>query len=65
VPLDEARLGGIGFDEWLRRRSQAASACSRVMSPFGTSRTSGDVRPESAKWAKADTDQVPVTNAIL
>jgi hypothetical protein len=36
VPLDEARLGGIGFDEWLRRRSHAASACSRVMSPFGT-----------------------------
>jgi len=31
----------------------------------GTSRTSRDVRPESAKWAEADTDQVAVTNAIL
>jgi hypothetical protein len=28
------------------------------MSPPGTSRTSGDVRPESAKWTKADTDPV-------
>ncbi len=25
VPLGEARLGRIGFDEWLRRRSQAAA----------------------------------------
>jgi hypothetical protein len=24
-PLGEARLGRIGFDEWLRRRSQAAA----------------------------------------
>ena len=29
---------------------------------FGTSRTSGDVRRKSAKWAKADIDQVVVTN---
>jgi hypothetical protein len=25
VPLGEARLGRISFDEWLRRRSQAAA----------------------------------------
>jgi hypothetical protein len=31
------------------------------MSPYGTSRTSGDVRLESAKWAKADIDEVAVT----
>jgi len=30
-----------------------------------TSRTSGDVRPESAKWAKADIDQVAVSNPDL
>jgi hypothetical protein len=29
---------------------------------YGTSRTSGDVRLESAKWAKADIDQVAVTD---
>ena len=28
-------------------------------SGFGTSRTSGDVRLESAKWAKADIDPGP------
>jgi hypothetical protein len=33
------------------------------MSPFGTSRTSGDVRLESAKRAKADIDQVAVADA--
>jgi hypothetical protein len=32
------------------------------MSLPGTSRTSGDVLLESAKWAKADIDQVAVTN---
>jgi hypothetical protein len=31
-------------------------------SPIGTSRTSGDVRLESAKWTKADIDQVVVAN---
>ena len=31
-------------------------------SVVGTSRTSGDVRLESAKWGKADIDQVAVTN---
>ena len=31
------------------------------MSLNGTSRTSGDVRLESAKWTKADIDQVAVT----
>src|SRR5215467_16377084 len=40
-----------------------ACFCCKCMSRLlGTSRTSGDVRLESAKWAKADTDQVPVTN---
>jgi hypothetical protein len=28
----------------------------------GTSRTARDVRLESAKWAKADIDQIAVTN---
>jgi hypothetical protein len=28
----------------------------------GTCRTSGDLRPESAKWAKPDIDQVAVIN---
>jgi hypothetical protein len=28
----------------------------------GPCRTSGDLRPESAKWAKPDIDQVAVTN---
>ena len=32
------------------------------MSPPGTSRNSGDVRLESEKWAKADIDQMAVTN---
>jgi hypothetical protein len=32
------------------------------MSLVGTSRTSRDVRLESAKWAKADIDQATVTN---
>src|SRR5215467_7786883 len=32
------------------------------MSPNGTSRTSRDVRRESVKWAKADIEQVAVTN---
>jgi hypothetical protein len=32
------------------------------ISEFGTSRTSGDVRPKSAKWAEPDIDQVAVTN---
>ena len=32
------------------------------MSLPGTSRTSQDVRLESAKWGKADLDQVAVTN---
>jgi hypothetical protein len=32
------------------------------MSVVGTCRTSGDDRLESAKWAKADIDQVAVTN---
>jgi hypothetical protein len=32
------------------------------MTACGTFRTSQDVRLESAKWAKADTDQVTVTN---
>jgi hypothetical protein len=31
-------------------------------SGYGTSRTSGDVRPKSAKWAEPDIDQVAVTN---
>jgi len=31
------------------------------MAGFGTSRTSRDVRLESAKWAKADIDQIVVT----
>src|SRR5215831_20750951 len=31
------------------------------MSHSGTSRTSGDVRFESAEWARADIDQVAVT----
>jgi hypothetical protein len=29
---------------------------------YGTSRTSQDVRLESAKWGKADLDQIAVTN---
>jgi len=33
---------------------------SQPMSVAGTSRTSGDGRLESAKWAKADIDQVAV-----
>jgi hypothetical protein len=32
---------------------------------IGTSRTSGDIRPESAKWAKADIDQVAVADAHM
>jgi hypothetical protein len=32
------------------------------MAAIGTSRTSQDVRLESAKWGKADLDQVAVTN---
>jgi hypothetical protein len=33
-----------------------------LTSLHGTSRTSGDVRRESAKWAEADIDQVAVAN---
>ena len=32
-------------------------------STHGTSRTSGDVRPKSAKWAEPDIDQVAVTQS--
>ena len=32
------------------------------MSAYGTPRTSGDVRLESANWAKADIVRVAVTN---
>ena len=32
------------------------------MTAVGTFRTSADVRLESAKWAKADIDQVAVTD---
>jgi hypothetical protein len=32
---------------------------------YGTSRTSGDVLLESARWAKADIDQVAVTDRDL
>jgi hypothetical protein len=31
-------------------------------SGVGTSRSSGDVRPEPARWAKPDIDQVAVTH---
>ena len=41
-------------------RPQATLA--KGMSPLGTTRTSRDVRVESAKWAKADIDQVAVAN---
>jgi hypothetical protein len=34
------------------------------MSAFGTSRTWGDVRWESAKWAKADIDQVALSLSL-
>jgi len=34
----------------------------RLMAGFGTSRPSRDVRLGSAKWGKADTDRVGVTN---
>jgi hypothetical protein len=49
----------------LSRRLQSRMCVSHtdaLMSLIGTSRTSGDVRLESAKWAKADIDQVAVTN---
>src|SRR5262245_13837216 len=41
---------------------KAADLLRLLTAAFGTSRTSGDVRLESAKWAKADIDQVAVTN---
>jgi hypothetical protein len=41
-------------------RSPAHAA---VMSEFDTPRISGDVRLESAKWAKPDINQVAVTNS--
>jgi hypothetical protein len=39
-----------------------AGRVTSVTSAHGTSRTSRDVRIESAEWAKADIDQVTVTN---
>ena len=36
-----------------------------LLSASGTSQTPGDVRLESAKWAKADTDQIAVNNRDL
>jgi hypothetical protein len=34
------------------------------MSEIGTSPTSGDVRRESAKWAKADIDQIALSLSL-
>jgi hypothetical protein len=55
-------------DTWLHpnaSRKRQIPLASRAPSIHGTSRTSADVRFESAKWAKADIDQVAVakTNA--
>jgi hypothetical protein len=36
-----------------------------AMTAVGTSRTSGDVRLESAEWAEADIDQIAVTTRDL
>ena len=46
------------------RRGHRIGRCllHRMSQQLGTSRTSRDVRLESAKWAKADIDQVAVTN---
>jgi len=52
---------------WSRERPWAGSLVQHhaqcvAMSPIGTSQTSGDVRLESAKRAKADIDLIAVTN---
>jgi hypothetical protein len=52
VPLAALREGYITF----------SSTWKGAMTGLGTSRTSRDVRLESAKWAKADIDQVAVTD---
>src|SRR6478735_6980716 len=49
-----------------RRDSRIRAALLRSLTAgFGTSRTSADVRLESAKWGKADIYQVAVTNRDL
>jgi hypothetical protein len=55
-------------DTWLHpnaSRKRQIPLASRAPSIHGTSRTSRDVRLESEKWAKADVDQVAVTNPVF
>jgi hypothetical protein len=51
---------GKGFLDAAANRTRRLDQLSTTAS--GTSRTSRDVRLESAKWSKADVDQIAVTN---
>jgi len=53
---------------WLARADELrirAALLRLLTTGFGTTRTSVDVRRECAKWAKADIDEVAVTNRDL
>ena len=62
-----ARPHGAAVRACPRRRGDRVSLLSLLRSlraAYGTSRTSRDVRLESAKWTKADIDQVAVDKRI-
>ena len=52
----------MATDDPKKSVSRLASLIADFCNKIGTSRTSQDVRLESAKWGKADLDQVAVTN---
>jgi hypothetical protein len=61
-PKTERILAGVltvASGGWLVSRARRPKVGT---SPNGTSRTSGNIRLKSAKWAKAEIDQVTVTN---
>jgi hypothetical protein len=68
VASEQHRAGGLRCDQirqspakLILREARLSDGC---MSANGTSRTSGDVRLESAKWAKADIDQVALSLSL-
>jgi hypothetical protein len=65
INLKTAKALGIEVLPSLMRSSNSDAVCAVHESGCGTSQTSRDVRLESAKWAKADIDQVSGINRGL
>ena len=62
VPFAPPRSGSAGLAPSVGLSEKLEPSSSRRDVRYGTSRTSRDVRLESAKWGKADIDQVAVAN---